>query len=105
MASEEETRPVVELYGKETNSKRDIAAAACRDSGLDLYLLAAQSLPSNPTELEAALRLWSREAALSSSALFIEYDEADTTDPVRTSLLEGIIAGCGGWYLSPAGIV
>jgi len=83
--------PVIQLHGNEKISKRDIAAAACRELGLGFYFMATQSLPTNPADLETALRLWSREAALSSSALLLEYDEADISDPVRSSLLDGIL--------------
>jgi hypothetical protein len=83
--------PVIQLHGNEKISKRDIAAAACRELDLSLFYMCAQSLPTNPADLETTLRLWSREAALSSSALLLEYDEADISDPVRSSLLDSII--------------
>jgi len=83
--------PVIQLHGNEKISKRDIAAAACHELGLDLSFMSAQSLPTNPADLETTLRLWSREAALSSSALLLEYDEADISDPIRSSLLDSII--------------
>ncbi len=83
--------PAIQLSGKERNSKRNIASAVCRHMGLELCLLSAQTLPANPADLEGTLRLWSREAALSSSALLIEYDETDTIDPTRISLLQDVI--------------
>jgi len=88
--------PVIELYGKDKNSRRDIAAAASRAMGLDLYILPVPSLPSNPADLEAVLRLWRREAALSSFALLLEYEDTEASDPVRASWLESIVDRTGG---------
>ncbi len=88
--------PVIELHGKDKNSRRDIAAAASRALGLDLYILPVPSLSSNPSDLEAVLRLWRREAALSSFALLLEYEDAEASDPVRASWLERIVDRTGG---------
>ena len=88
--------PVIELHGEDKNSRRDIAAAASRALGLDLYILPVPSLPSNPADLEAVLRLWRREATLSSLALLVEYEDAETLDPARGSWLESIVDRTGG---------
>ncbi|MDH4196802.1 MAG: ATP-binding protein, partial [Candidatus Aminicenantes bacterium] len=88
--------PVIELHGKDKNSRRDIAATASRALGFDLYILPVPSLPSDPADLEAVLRLWRREAALSSFALLLEYEDAEASDPVRASWLESIVDRTGG---------
>lgn len=64
--------PVVQLSGEESGNQRAIAARACASLGLDLYVLCAQNLPLAPAELEALVRLWEREAALSQSALLLD---------------------------------
>jgi hypothetical protein len=79
--------PVVQLCGDEPQSKRDIAAAACGHLGLNLYAIAAHSAPSHPTELDAFIKLWQREAVLSGSGLFIECSDADANDSPRQSAI------------------
>lgn len=64
--------PAVQLCGEESSNQRAIAARACASLGLDLYVLSAQNLPISPSELEAFVRLWEREAALSQSALLLD---------------------------------
>ena len=88
--------PVIQLYGNQKSSKRDIAAAACSALGLKLYLASSQALPSNPSELEAIMRLWGREAALSSSALLLEYEDSDISDQTRSTFIDRIICGASG---------
>jgi hypothetical protein len=75
--------PVAQLCGGDEESRRDIAAAACAARGLNLYAISAQALPLGPRELEALLRLWEREAALSSSALLLEWGEQAVNDAAR----------------------
>jgi len=80
--------PGVQLCGDEPRGKRDVAAAACAELGLDLYTIHAQTLPSHPAELDAFLRLWQREAVLSGCALFIDCNDVDATDAARQNALE-----------------
>lgn len=77
--------PIIQLCGDEVAGKAAIAMAACAALGLNLSLLSANVIPASPSELEALMRLWERESALSTSALFLECDEMDTTDVARVS--------------------
>ena len=77
------TFPVIQLCGNEILGKRGIAAAACERIGLDLSMLSAYAVPTNPAEFDAFLRLWEREAILSSSALFLDCDDIDAADAVH----------------------
>ena len=72
--------PAVQLCGAETVDKRAVAVAACRKLACDLYAMSAQSLPGDPRELEALMRLWEREAILSGAVLLLECDELDASD-------------------------
>src|SRR5262245_569096 len=63
-SSSDNVIPVVQLSGDDAQSKRDIAAAACAQVGLDLHATSAHLLPSHPAELDAFLRLWQRESIL-----------------------------------------
>ena len=78
----EGTRPVplIQLSGDDVTGKHMIAATACSMSGLKLYMVSANALPTIPQEIEAFARLWEREAALSKSALLIDCDDLDLVD-------------------------
>lgn len=90
--------PVIELCGDERTSKKAIAATAAQKFGLQLHSLSAWSLPhiASP-ELVQQLRLWEREAILSSSALLLECDDADTPE----SLPAGVLGSLVEWVRSP----
>ena len=83
--------PVVQLCGDEAAGKRAICAAACYELGLNLSAIPVNTIPPGPDELEALLRLWEREAALSASALLLDCDELDASDPARASAVARLI--------------
>ncbi len=85
--------PVAQLCGPELAGKRAIAAAACAGMGLNLNLMSAQVLPTSPSELEAFMRLWEREAALHQSALLLDCHEVDMVDVARRSAVDRLING------------
>ena len=58
--------------------------AACAAVGINVYALPAQVLPNDARELESFVRLWEREAALATSALFVEFHETENQfTPIR----------------------
>jgi hypothetical protein len=67
--------PAIQLCGNEPAAKRDVAAAACALVGLELQLMGARQLPNGAAEIDAFLRLWDRESALSAGSLLIEWDD------------------------------
>ena len=75
--------PVLQLIGNEIADKRAIAATAAAYLGMKLHILNAYFIPTIPAELDALVRLWGREAALSGSALLLECDDVDSTDSAR----------------------
>ncbi|MGW0209344.1 AAA family ATPase [Streptomyces sp. NPDC003233] len=76
-AAELETLPHVELVGADRQTRWEIAAAAARESGLTLYAVSAEDLPTDPGERDRLARLWQREAVLLPAALLVErYDGA-----------------------------
>jgi hypothetical protein len=83
--------PVVQLCGDEAAGKRAICAAACYELGLNLSAMPVNAIPSSPDELEALLRLWEREAALSASALLLDCDELDASNPARASAVARLV--------------
>jgi hypothetical protein len=73
--------PVVELSGDEAAAKHNIAATVSAMIGLRLHVLPAWRVShATGTELDSILRLWEREAVLSSSALLLECDDTDNSE-------------------------
>lgn len=66
--------PVIQLCGSESSDKRDIARAACADTGLQLSVISAGSISVNPGEAGDFTRIWEREAALNRAALLLDFD-------------------------------
>ncbi len=83
--------PVVQLTGFDLAGKRAVAAAACGLLGLHLHSVAAWRLPSSPAEIETFRRLWDRESVLSSSALLLELDDAESPESISTSAMTGLV--------------
>jgi ATPase family associated with various cellular activities (AAA) len=69
--------PVIHLAGDDSGSKRSVAAFACVQLGLQLFLMDAANVPASVAEREALARLWEREAALSRGALLVECAEPE----------------------------
>ncbi|MEU9112633.1 ATP-binding protein [Streptomyces sp. NPDC048483] len=67
----------VELVGGDLRSRADIAATAARRSGLGLYSMAADDVPTDAAERDRLARLWQREAILLPAALLVEVGEMD----------------------------
>jgi AAA+ superfamily predicted ATPase len=81
----------VQLCGDDVTGKHAIAAAACSALGLNLSMVSASSLPVTSGEIDAFIRLWEREAALSSNALLLDCDEIDPTDTAREKIINRLI--------------
>jgi SpoVK/Ycf46/Vps4 family AAA+-type ATPase len=75
--------PIVQLYGSDDGGKRGIARAVSAAAGLCLHVINARVIPTEPRELEALIRLWEREAALSMSAILIDCGDIDSHDAAR----------------------
>ena len=86
--------PHIQLCGNDQTSKLAIAAACCVKFGLHLFSLSADAVSLNAGELAGLVRLWEREAALTSSALYVETETIDSSDTrgmaALTRLLEHI---------------
>ena len=76
----------VQLCGSDTGAKEVVATAACAHLGLNLFSLSVQFLPASAAELDALARLWTRDAALTGSALFVDCNEAEPTPALRRFL-------------------
>lgn len=74
----------VELVGGDLRTRADIAAAAARRSGLGLYAMAADDMPTDPAERDRLARLWQREAIMLPAALLVEVGELDRDQAAAT---------------------
>ena len=83
--------PVVQLCGDDAAGKHTIASEACSILRLNLSMVSASSLPATSDEIDSFIRLWEREAALSSNALLLDCDEVDLTDTVREKVIGRVI--------------
>ncbi|MGP3982003.1 ATP-binding protein [Streptomyces sp. KR80] len=83
---------LVELVGGDLRTRADIAAAAAARSGLGLYSMSAEDVPTDAAERDRLARLWQREAILLPAALLLEVGELDREQHAAT---EAFIAGAG----------
>lgn len=81
----------VQLCGPQPTTKWAIAADVCKKLGLNLNIMSAQLVPAIPSEMESLIRLWEREAILGNNALLLEYNNLDTSDKIRGSIIERFI--------------
>jgi hypothetical protein len=72
--------PVIYIYGADGSGRRSVASVGAAHLGLHLYAVPAETIPANPGEMEGFARLWEREAALTSSALYLDAGAIDQTD-------------------------
>jgi len=87
--------PVIQLCGEDAAGQLAVALAACQQLGLALHILPALVLPVEPREHEALARLWTREAALSHSALLLDCGELELTDAPREAAIGRFIEAAG----------
>ncbi|MFC7310398.1 ATP-binding protein [Streptomyces monticola] len=81
---------LVELVGGDLRSRADIAAAAAARSGLGLYAMSAEDIPTDPAKRDRLARLWQREAILLPAALLVEAGALDRDQHATT---EAFLAG------------
>lgn len=88
--------PVIQLRGDSSSDKTTIAAVACVQLGLQLYSISVNIIPVNTKEITELTRLWNREAALNSYALYVDTTELDTTDKARLQAVTSFVQGIQG---------
>jgi MoxR-like ATPase len=80
LSVEGEVLPAVLLNGATEPSRRAVAAAVWADLDLGLWALDTSAIPAASHELEGFVRLWDREAALGSLALYVDVEAVDAGD-------------------------
>ncbi|HSL77568.1 MAG TPA: ATP-binding protein, partial [Candidatus Limnocylindrales bacterium] len=84
---------IVELCGPHGPSKRLVAEVAAHLLGLRLATIRAESLPVDPRELEALIRLCEREAALAGTIIVVDCDDFDGHDAPRDAAVSQLVEG------------
>ncbi|MFJ2609178.1 ATP-binding protein [Streptomyces sp. NPDC087425] len=78
--------PLVELTGGQARGRADLAATAAARSGLGLYAMSADDIPSDPADRDRLARLWQREAILLPAALLVEVGDLDRDQRAATEV-------------------
>lgn len=76
--------PLIFIKGDETGDKISMIKHICNGLKQRLYKLNASLIPLNPKELDRLVKIWNRESALSSAALFLECSDVDKTNIAQT---------------------
>jgi hypothetical protein len=71
--------PLIQLVGPDSMSKQAVAWRGAESVGYELDRIAAEDLPTHPSELETFGLLWRRECRLRRRALYLDADEVDPT--------------------------
>jgi len=98
-AAEQGHWPVMQLAGDEPVAKRGIAAAAASALGMGLCSIGAHAVPAIPAELEALARLWEREWLLGGTALLIDCDDTELSEPGRAAAVLRFAGRVGGMVM------
>lgn len=77
---DDEAAAAVQLLGADERSRRSIVQAAAAIVGLPAYALAAEDLPAGAADLEAVLRILTREKALAKSVLYLDCEWLESAD-------------------------
>jgi ATPase family associated with various cellular activities (AAA) len=96
VASEDDSRVMVELSGASLWTRQTVAATTCSLAGLPAYRVLAAVLPLHYAEIHSLLRLVEREAMLHNAAIVLDCHGLETHDGARTSAVrlfaEGLAA-------------
>jgi hypothetical protein len=87
-----ERLPVVQLLGRDSTGKQQIASQVASGFRRVLYRLPAELLPAHSVELETFVRLLQREKRLLPLALYVDAHELDKTSEGRAATLSRFLA-------------
>ncbi len=75
--------PLLQLCGADAPAKISIVAQVGQHFGWKIYRLPAESVPTNPADLDSFRRLWERETALTQSVLMLDCEGAEAGEGIR----------------------
>jgi len=79
-------RTVIQLYGQDRSGVMAVAAHACAELGLSLFVTHASDIPSSASDRETLARLFEREAVLGRAAFLVDLDETDGPEVTRNGV-------------------
>ena len=98
------TSPVVHVTGPDPGCNRLVVARAAAELGEDLLRIAAETLPTAPADLDAVLRLWSRETVLTPLILHVDATDVPADTLVRLAdRLRGALVLESAGHIPPLG--
>jgi hypothetical protein len=83
--------PLIQLCGPDPSAKAGVVAVACAALHLAPSRLAAAFVPASAADLDAFVRLWTREAALGRRALLVDGDDPDAADAAREAAIVRLV--------------
>jgi hypothetical protein len=75
---------LIQFIGDASRDSESIAAMAAHAVGLQLAVVRGSAIPASARERDDLIRIWEREAALGSLALFIDCDDSGTSEDIRS---------------------
>lgn len=81
------------LVGNDADGQADLATTAATAAGMALHAIRAQDLPQTPSERDAFILLWQREALLLGSALLIETEPPEPANTIAL-IAEALVSPC-----------
>jgi hypothetical protein len=66
----------IQLCARNMEDNRSVAAQACHQVGMELFVLDARDIPTNAAERDALARLWERESVLGNVVLLVECSDS-----------------------------
>lgn len=85
-AMQRSDRPVVQLLGTDSETKRDVAAYACAQLGLRLYAVSSEDIPLVLGDREKLAWLWEREAFFCGGVLLVDCEELEGRERTHAAL-------------------
>ena len=71
--------PLIQFVGGDSPCKRQVAAAVAGEIGRPIFLIPAELIPSDVSELNELKQLWQRENDLLQSVLFVDASQTDAS--------------------------
>jgi hypothetical protein len=83
--------PLLHLFGRTPQEKRGIAGLIRELLQTRVYAVPASLLPIAPVELDSLVRLLEREAALTQSILYLDWESTDPEDSARAEVVARMV--------------
>jgi len=86
--------PLIEIDGADQGSRQSVAASICALVKRQMLRTFAATLPTQPADLYAMVRLLDREAMLAGAAILLDATSDETLDPLRKQAVQLFCEAC-----------